>query len=427
MIDYKYLLEDSSLLLLEDDFSYLLELVDYDTDKEILYKIYDSSGTFITTWTDVITEFSVKTTINSGLSPLTIRLARSEHEFGELSDVKQGNILKVYIFDKQSGVYGICVYSGILASYIPTVKGGQEYIDVEFFSQFWDLSNKILESSGNTEIAYNSYDPSNILKAVLDIYSALPKSVIDYTTASVELTGTVVSYTFNTNTYRECLERVIELCPDGWYYRLEADDLIYLKAKETDTSHYFTIGKDILEYIPEKRFDNIVNTIYFRGDGTLYKKYTNSSSVSTYGTRAVKMIDQRVSVAGTAQIMANRILNEKGSPEIRVTIKVFDNNGSNEDIGYDIESIKVGETCKILNATSKGNNIWDEILWDVDAWDYDITNASAIQLQIMSIEYHLDYAILELSNRQPEISKRIEDINRNLTNTQTADNPTAPT
>jgi hypothetical protein len=188
------------------------------------------------------------------------------------------------------------------------------------------------------------------------------------------------------------------------------------------------MGKDVLSYTPEKRFDNIINTIYFRGAGTLYYKYTNTGSIATYGERAISMVDERVSVSATASTMANKILNEKNLPEIRVVLKILDSNSISDefDLGYDIESIKVGETCKIENATSKSNELWDEVLWDIGYWDYSITNAGATQLQIMSVEYHLDYVILELSNRQPDISKRVEDINRNLVDSQTADNPATP-
>ena len=101
-------------------------------------------------------------------------------------------------------------------------------------------------------------------------------------------------------------------------------------------------------------------------------------------------------------------------------------NGLEQKKGYDIESLFVGQMIKILNSTSKGENKWDVMQWDVDSWDYDITNAAATPLQIQSIEYHPDYAILEVSNLQPDIAKRIEDINRNLVNRQTADNPVTP-
>ena len=402
------------------------------SNKEILYKIYESDGTtFITTWKDVASELVVKTLINGGTQPVLIRLARPETQFGENVDVKQGNILRVYVFDRESGVNGVCVFSGILTSYIPTVRGGEEFIEVEFFSQYWDLNNKMLESSGDTEVTYTAQDPSNILKDLLDKYVALPGSVLTYNAGTVELTGNSATYTFNTSTYQQCIEKALELCPEEWYFRIGPDDLVYWASKETDPTHYFTVGGDIMEYYPEKRFDNIINTIYFRGGDTggevyLYNKYTNSGSVSIYGTRAIKIVDERVIVAATAQSMANRILNDKNSAEIRVVLKIRDSNGEVGDLGYNIESIFPGQTCKILNATQKSDELWDEATWDVNFWDYSILNAAATQLQIMSVEWHADYAIIELSTRQPDISKRIEDVNNKLVDSQTDDNPATP-
>jgi hypothetical protein len=329
----------------------------------------------------------------------------------------------VYIFDEESGVNGVLVYSGILVSYIPAVQGGKEYVDVEFFPHYWNLKNKILEDAGDTEVAYASQDPGAIMRDVLDKYAG----TTDHITGSVDNTSTSVSYTYNTNDCQYAVQKVLELCPDGWFFRVGADNIVYMEAREGTPTHYFTMGREIMEYYPEKRSEGIINTVYFRGGSTLYKKYTNSSSVASYGTRAITLIDERVTVEATADIIADRILDAKSSPEIRVVLKIMDSNGEGNEKGYDIESIKPGQTCKILNATSKSENLWDVVLWDGASWDYDITNAAATQLQIMSVEYHLDYAVVELSNRQPDIAKRIEDINRNQVDSITVDNPTAPT
>lgn len=109
-------------------------------------------------------------------------------------------------------------------------------------------------------------------------------------------------------------------------------------------------------------------------------------------------------------------------------MKVLDNSGDNyqAELGYDIESFFVGQTVKIQNATSKGNNKWDTAVWDTDSWDYDITNASGLVLQIISMEYNPDYVILELSNKQPDIAKRIEEVNNAFIASVTASNPSTP-
>jgi hypothetical protein len=214
--------------------------------------------------------------------------------------------------------------------------------------------------------------------------------------------------------------------------RIGADDLVYLKQRSATAEHSFILGQHIAAYKPEKRTESMVNRIYFRGgdtgSGILYKKYTRSSSIATYGEFAMKVVDERVKVTATADIMAAHILDTFDSPEVRITMKILDNNivGSSGK-GYDIESIKVGQMIKILNSTKKSDTKWDEAIFDTDVYDYDITNAAAIPLQIQRVEYHPDYAILEVSNRQPDISRRIEDINRNLVNDQTLDNPVTPT
>lgn len=277
--------------------------------------------------------------------------------------------------------------------------------------------------SGATSIKYLSQDPSNILKDILDKFTAMG-GLLDYATGTVDLTTTAVSYQFNTAMVQEALQKVVELAPEDWYFRVGADDLVYFKPKSSTVDHKFYIGRNIKYYKQEKRLENIVNYIYFKGKD-FFKRYSNTSSEGVYGRYAKKMVDERVTKVATADIMANTILDRMATPEIRITIDVLDSNG-NDGKGYDIESIKVGDTCKIFNATTKGENLWDSMMWDVDSWDYDVTNTAGIALQIQKVEYHPDFVRLEISNRQPDIAKRIEDINRNLVDSQTADNQVIP-
>ena len=44
----------------------------------------------------------------------------------------------------------------------------------------------------------------------------------------------------------------------------------------------------------------------------------------------------------------------------------------------------------------------------------------------MKIEYTPDNVLLELSNRQPDISKKIDDLNRAFVDSITKDNPNTP-
>lgn len=397
--------------------------------KRYLYKIYDSSGTFLTTWGDVVSEPEFSIDINGGFSEMVVRLARSESDYDENVSVDYENQLKLYEFDEDTGFTGVIIYSGKISRYVPQIIGPREYVEVTFLSYWWELQHIMLESSGDTEVTYTTQAPDAILKDALDKFTAAGGR-LDYDGGSTDATGTTVTYKFNTSTYQEVLLKCLELAPYDWYIRVGADDIIYFQQKSSTADHTLTLGKEISEYYPEKRIENIINTIYFVGGGSpkLYKKYTDAASVTAYGTKAIKYIDERVTASGTSDKIKDRIFDNLSEPEIRITAKIMDNNGEGRinNRGYDIESLLVGQTVQIRNATAKTSNLWDEIVWDVDSWDYDITNAAAQILQIVRVQYTADYAIIELSNKQPDIVRRVEEINRQLIDTVTADNPTTP-
>ena len=397
--------------------------------KRFLYKIYDSAGVFITTWTDVINEPAFNVDINGGFSELVVDLARTESEYDEGVSVDYGNQLKLYVFDRDNQYDGVLIYSGTLSRYVPTIKGNEERVKVTFLSYWWELEQRILENAGATSVTYTTQDPTNILKDALDKFTAAGGR-LDYGAGTTTDCGTTVTYVFNTSTYQEVLKKILDLAPYDWYMRIGADDLIYFKQKSSTADHTLTLGKDISDYEPEKRVENIINTIYFIGGGSpnLYKKYTSAGSVTSYGTHAIRYVDERVTLAATASIIKDRIFNQLAEPEIRITLKVMDNSGDAyfAGKGYDIESLYVGQTVSILNATAKSNNLWDEMLWTVDSWDYNITNAASQVLQIMRIQYRPDFAIIELSNKLPNIVQRIEDINRQTIDIVSADNPGTP-
>ena len=126
--------------------------------------------------------------------------------------------------------------------------------------------------------------------------------------------------------------------------------------------------------------------------------------------------------------MANRILDDKINPEIRTTMLLADSNGDNGDRGYDIESIQPGQTMKIRNIKQGTKTIsrWDQASWDVDVWDATLATTAADIIQILSIDYSPDALRLEASSRLPEISKRIEDIERNRVTEIVVNNPATP-
>jgi hypothetical protein len=571
--------------------------------KIYLWKLYDSAGTFITTWEDVISEPVFSREINGGYSDLVVQLARSIYNFGEGEDVAYGNQLKLFVFDRETGDAGVCIYSGFISLYNPDSQGSKEIVEVTFLG-YWTESNQYILKGDGSGIdspiygaAYNNNivatmtsntAPSGVASAssessasykawqafdgniessvrydwctanaqasawlkydfgagnaktlqkyaitgignglyanrfqtpknwtfegsnndstwvVLDtrvgeqdwaeaekrVYTFInitayryyrinisaqngdsggafrlmelemmeataysrtgstaisymaqsPKAIINdilskFNSAGGRLSlgtsddpGTSVSYQFNSNTVQESIMQALLMCPYDYYARIDSDDKLYIKQKSATALHTFHVGRMISNYKQEKRTENIINAVYFTGGGDpkIFKEYLAAGSISAYGMHATKIVNERITNLTAADAMANRQLNLFAAPEIRITVDVIDSNNAEDGQGYDIESIKPGDTCKILGATSKGANLWDEMMWDVDSWDFNITNAAASVLQIMKVTYKPGVVTLEISNRQPDLTQRIQQIDNNLVNSQTVDNPVIP-
>jgi len=301
--------------------------------------------------------------------------------------------------------------------------GGESYSSTKV------MPFSVYASDGSTTVQYNSKDPSNILKDIVDKYRFLG-GTINYSIDSIDLTGTSVSYTFNTNTILEAVSKIVELCPENWYWYMDqATNTIHLHEKSDAPDHTFSLEKDIIDARFEKRIEDLVNTIYFTGGGDppLYRKYSNKESVLRYGIKSLKYSDQRVTVINTAEIIANSILSTKSEPELRVTIELLDSNNG-YGVGYDIESINVGDLVAVRNITQQvGLSTWDVGRWDSEYWDFNVYNLSSLQMQIQKLEYKEDKAIIQASTMAVDVNKRIEDINRNLETLQTLNNPTTPT
>jgi len=417
-------------------------------NKHYDYRVYDS-GTYVTTWSDeVLSEPSFRMVINGGASEVVVRLNRKFDDFGEEVDVKLFNRVEIWCFDRQAP-NGVLLYSGYISGYRPVLEEHREFIEVTILPYVVELS-KIMYRDGNgtTEIHHNSVDPSIVFKDIINRYVDDGGTIKYYTTTisgsggissntdSIVNTNTTVSYVYNLYTAKEALDKAIELAPEHWFWRVDPDNIIYLKESDLNTAdHTLLVGKHITGMETWRRAEDLVNRVYFVGEEDtqtgeqMYRVYSNTGSIDSYGINAEKKVDQRVSVELTADIMANRILNQKKDPEIRTTLTIPDDNGSDSYKGYDIESIKPGQTIRIKNLKQPEKTVsyWDQAIWDVDVWDQTLSYSAADIIQIQSVEYAPDGIRIEASSRLPEIPKRIEDIARNIEGSQSLKIPMTPT
>lgn len=393
-----------------------------------------TNNTFVGTWAkEVISQPKFRSVINGGTSELVVRLARDFQDYGEGNDIAHYNKVDLWCYDTDAP-NGTKIYSGFIAEYTPTYENGNQYLDVTILPYDAELGTKILQdTSGYTARQYLSEDPSAIMRDVIDQYRATKSGTIQYTASSVDDTGTVVSYTFNSVTIREALDKVIELAPEGWYYRVDPDGEIHFHEQNgSNAVHSLNIAKHIKSIRSSQDMSRLINTVYFVG-GTpigspqIYQKKETNTSSALYGEWEVKQVDLRVTLDSTAETIMDNILDERSQPRIVFDIEVVDNNNTGSR-GYDIESIRPGDTVEVKGLFSEDIDVtrWDTALWDSSFWDAQ-RNYTLTQPQVItSVDYTPTGARIQATNKLPEVSKRIEDINRNLEAMQFAEIPIRP-
>lgn len=263
-----------------------------------------------------------------------------------------------------------------------------------------DLIFSIITSSGAISSQFLSYDPSNIVKGLLNSFISLGGN-LSYTDDSIDLSGTTVSYTFKFNTYYEALQKCVELAPANWYWYVDpGTGVVYFKTKSTSADHTLIKGKHINNFEIGQSLEDVTNLVYFTGGATvgvnLQVYNLNTTSISLYGQWLETQADNRVTDSDSAGIIIQGILDQKSEPRFiipNVTVLAS---------AYDISTLMVGQCVGFANF----NNLVNSLI-----------------LQIMSITYTPDSAVLKLEVLPPTQSKRLEDIKRNLDAQQTENNP----
>lgn len=303
--------------------------------KRFLYKIYNSAGTYITTWKDVVSDLQFKTAVFSGVGEFNIVLARTIKSFGENSDVAFNNQVKVYAFDADAPT-GTLVATGRITRYTPDLSGRDETLTVTCLGYVHELTFLPYVSGTNLRFTKSAMDPSLMFKDVFDISTAAGGHA-DYDGSSVDLTGLSETYEFNALTCFDALKKIIELCPSEWYWYIGADNVAYLKQKAATATHTFTLGKSVVALKAEKNIEDVVNRIYFTG-GIVPTTYIDQSQATqdttqAVGTSAAQKVGQSF-VAGKGAISGVRLMKyaDNGTPTIKLSLAIYtDLNGSPND------------------------------------------------------------------------------------------------
>ncbi len=247
-------------------------------NKEYILKIYRPgvSGAFIKALYDFNWSGSIRKQINGGLGGFTFNLPNTFDNYGQGDLINHNNQIKLYCKDIDSSPNGILIYSGFIYNTEVSIKGTSESVIVNCYGNISKLAASILKS-GTYIILYTtaaginytgagaSCEIATVFKAIIDRYRAeSTNDYINYGASTVDTTGNSLYYTFDKLMIAEALDVCKEACPDGWYWYIDENDIIYLKAKPTTPIHTFVLGRDFTEVNILDNSDTVVNNVIFQ-------------------------------------------------------------------------------------------------------------------------------------------------------------------
>lgn len=263
----------------------------------------------------------------------------------------------------------------------------------------YDIGFELWEEGGQTRVNELSIDPSQIMRKVLD-YNKTQGGLITYDATSITSSFTVVSAPFNTNTLKEAADYVLKLTPSNWFYYVDPGELLFnLHGQPSLVTQWFTLKKDIIKLELHKNIEKIINDALFTGGGdpALFRETVDAPSRAQWRKGLAKLSDNRVTDAGTADILIQAAIDEVSQPIWLGTVEVLRSEHP--------KAIRPGELSGFRNF----GNIID-----------------LLTVQIVAVDVTPDTYVVQLGTQVPKQSQRIEDIKRNLTRIELENNPNAP-
>jgi hypothetical protein len=261
---------------------------------------------------------------------------------------------------------------------------------------------RVLEAEVNTRVQFLSKDPADIFTSVTENYNDRGGLL---TPGIIESTPFTVSYTFNTNTTLEGLQKSLELAPADWYwYVSQKDNTVNFRQRRTTPDFIFTLGREIEDIELEHTIEGLVNDVFFIGGevgsppANLFKRYTDTTSQETWRRGLLKISDSRVLLDATAEVISNIEIERNRNPRFRTVLDI-------SAARFNIELLEVGDSIGFRNF---GNYVDDLVL------------------EITGLLYTPTKVTLQLDSMRPRISKRIEDLRRNQKQIEAANNPDLP-
>lgn len=311
--------------------------------------------------------------MNGGQGDLKLDTGLDPEDFG---DIDIDYVCDVYIADDDNPDGRLRIYRGVVQEIEPYARGDARGVIITAQGTATTLTFDYYRSGGAYTFTKND-DANTVFADVITKHQADEAlNLIEGT--DIEDPGVTINQEFGQLTWHGALTKIQELCPEGWYWYLGADGIVKLKPKPSSATHKFILGKHV-EFRAPKSAKKMFNIVRVTRNGGTTTEYDN---VAADQRRRLKILsDSGIQDAGTADQKGNKFLDENDTPSNKTELTVYDT--------YDIESIKPGQTCTILNL-KKGMNFF------------------GANMQIVGLTYTARKVTLELEESVGDIGRELQ-------------------
>ena len=390
-------------------------------EKDVLWKVYTSAGVFKRAWRNVSTLPSYSWPINGGPSSMAVTLPREWGNLGEpgesgsVEDIRLGNRVEVRVHDRETPPDGLQVYNGRIEAYVAAdpPSRGLSLTLVPRTSLFAD-------NSFEDEVILTAYDPSAMMEYLVDNY--LPG--VTWASANVSV-GATFTQSFRRQSLGAAAETVRRLGGGKWFYRLNPDDSLVFAEWDLHSAQHTLDGNNFaaVEYrrsmLGVKNMVRLYGAQRFADNGTLLDRVYGEAFNDQYSAddpRILRVAMARVNDYTAAARIARALLEDAQQETIETEIEIPDNTVDGVK-GYDLESLKPGQTLQILNP----RQIYEQPEYDAAAYYdnnsyYGSTYAGLVQLPLViaNVEYAFLSARVRLTNRPSPVLEALMSIEDRL-------------
>jgi len=272
------------------------------------------------------------------------------------------NLTRFNIADGVSGGGSLDLANVIYFSYV--VNYTAAYLDQTGFKINDFRLYKTVAKDDPKTVSWSDAEPSYIFKSILDVANAtFPGEWFKYNEGLIEDVGEKMTYTFEDKKFIDALKAVYDYTKRFWWWHVGADGQASLRARPQVVTHRFVIGRDIEKFEVNKTNEQVINRLEYRyaSPGSAY--YDDATSQEKYGVRAEVYNNTATTDSDTIDQYGEKRMHDNKEKTINGKLVINSN--------YDLESIKVGDLCKIIGLPKTANLFKDQglMVHDCDAYD----------------------------------------------------------